>query len=1345
MIKFIFLFSLLSHSANLPQSFSVRGRFQDANGANVTGTLDVTFTIFDPTATCILYEEKQTSVVLTGDGSFNLTVGTPTGDAKRTSRDPGKSLNVIFKNTATAAIVPNGANCSLATGYTPAANENRLLRISYNKAGQTRTIDPDTVINMFPQAINTQTLEGADLTGLVLSAGNVNSTNLTTLVDGGDGSALHHHDNLYVRNGGSSFGIGTSTPAADIEIKDADPSLRLTATALSGATPEIDFYGGVGGATQRGAIKSVDNLGTLTFFTGTTQALKLDENQNAILTGSLTTAGSYGLGRYTNAQQTTLVTTLTGQGAAALGNMWANSDTSSLKFWDGSAVQSMSTGAGGAAVTQIGGLAADPQFFTSTNDTNVTLAISSSTSTHTFTLGWTGQLSLARGGTNANLTAVNGGVVYSDASKMQISTVGTADQILKSNSAGAPTWIGAVSTNTASTLVRRSADGSFSSGPISVDNSTTAPGKISLLETSTNGTDSVSLSAPASLAAPLTFTLPGDVQSGKYLTTDGSGNLSWGTPAGTGLSSLGTLTGSIQTLTPTNDTNLTLAIASSGTDHNFAAGWSGQLGLTRGGTNASNTAVHGGVVYSTSAGLGISTAGSSGDLLKSLGAAAPSWTTPTTNNTNSAVVIRDGSARAQFTDPSANQDVATKAYVIGNSTNYQFGSMVPLDGSGTMTAALLNKASIKLEDPGAGTFAVTLTAPTLSSNYTITLPTTAGTAGQALTTNGAGTLTWASPSASGITSLNAQSGSTQIFTNDTNVSITSSGTLHTIGWLSTLALGRGGSGADLSASGANGGVVYKSSASLLAVNSSGTSGNILTSNGTSGPIWFAATNSSTASSVVARDANGAFSSGTITIDNANTSGGKILLYETTSNGSNYTQILANSLSTDYIWTLPSTKGKNEDVLVTDGSGNLQWSQMPSAITTLVTADTNNTNGTLTSFGSTKDNAGNVNPSFKAGTTYELTGTMMFKNASSSTPDAQFKISFSSTPTYFTYSFICAADTSYKAAGFSTGLSGQIDLSASGATSNCSVRGYLKTNAAATVTTEWSQYVSNAAASTLLADSYLTFTPVTTNENPYSYDQSMWVWYSLDEASGNRLQTGGTASGLDLVPSGTPPPTNDSTNKLEGSAATTMSLNNGLSKAVSLSSNSNWTMGCWIRATNSPAGFGMRYIFGLSYASIGTGYNLGIMFDGTNNSYYCGTEGGSTKAATTSASSVVLNTWTHFICRSSTTANKIENIINGAPTGTAYTGTEDLDYYNTLRISYPEQGTGLEPLVRYEGQVDECFIAPSAFSDAQICHVCSCGIDGSQCTCNGTDYVNRGRNTSYCGSCTLPTNCSAAPP
>ena len=50
-------------------------------------------------------------------------------------------------------------------------------------------------------------------------------------------------------------------------------------------------------------------------------------------------------------------------------------------------------------------------------------------------------ISLSKGGTNASLTAVNGGVVYSGSSALAITAAGTSGYVLQSNGASAPTWV----------------------------------------------------------------------------------------------------------------------------------------------------------------------------------------------------------------------------------------------------------------------------------------------------------------------------------------------------------------------------------------------------------------------------------------------------------------------------------------------------------------------------------------------------------------------------------------------------------------------------------------------------------------------------------------------------------------------------------------------------------------------------------------------------------------------------------------------------------------------------------------------------------------------------------------
>jgi hypothetical protein len=66
-----------------------------------------------------------------------------------------------------------------------------------------------------------------------------------------------------------------------------------------------------------------------------------------------------------------------------------------------------------------------------------------------------------------------------------------------------------------------------------------------------------------------------------------------GQAGGTGITSINGLAGAAQTLTKTDDTNVTVTIVDSGSDHKFNLGWTGLLGLVRGGTGANLSATGG--------------------------------------------------------------------------------------------------------------------------------------------------------------------------------------------------------------------------------------------------------------------------------------------------------------------------------------------------------------------------------------------------------------------------------------------------------------------------------------------------------------------------------------------------------------------------------------------------------------------------------------------------------------------------------------------------------------------------------------------------------------------------------
>jgi hypothetical protein len=135
-----------------------------------------------------------------------------------------------------------------------------------------------------------------------------------------------------------------------------------------------------------------------------------------------------------------------------------------------------------------------------------------------------GILPLANGGTNANLTAVNGGSVYSTATGFAITAAGTTGQVLVSAGAGAPVW-----TNTAGILQLYKENPSTPTAPtvagtnaVAIGSGSSAPGTGALALG--DGTSATIFGSKA--FANGSFATAGDAQGGLYvlrnITTDGT-------------------------------------------------------------------------------------------------------------------------------------------------------------------------------------------------------------------------------------------------------------------------------------------------------------------------------------------------------------------------------------------------------------------------------------------------------------------------------------------------------------------------------------------------------------------------------------------------------------------------------------------------------------------------------------------------------------------------------------------------------------------------------------------------------------------------------------------------------
>jgi Chaperone of endosialidase len=436
----------------------------------------------------------------------------------------------------------------------------------------------------------------------------------------------------------------------------------------------------------------------------------------------------------------------------------------SLIYGNGSsALNSLSIGTSGQYLSSSG---TAPQWssaaaMTSVNDTNVTLTLGGSPSTSLFnatslTLGWTGQLSISRGGTNATATPTAGAVAYGTGTAYAFTSAGTSGQVLTSNGSGTPTW----------TTISPGAGGvvTFSAGSTGFSPSTATNGNVVLSGTlaigsgGTNGTATPTAGAVAyGTGTAYAFTSAGTT--GQVLTSNGASAPTWATPS-TGVSSFNAGTTGF---TPNSATTGAITLA-------------GTLNVTNGGTGLTSLTA-GSLMYGAGSGTFSTLAiGTSGQYLSSSGT-APAWS-------------------------------SAAALTATNDTN------VTLTLGGSSSTALLNAASLTLGWTGqlavsrGGTNSTsTPTAGAVAyGTGTAYAFTSAGTSGQVLTSNGSSAPTWTTPSSSGVSSFSA--GSTGLTPNSaTTGAITLGGTLGT---------GYGGTGLT---SFNSGGLVYASSSSALATSS----------------------------------------------------------------------------------------------------------------------------------------------------------------------------------------------------------------------------------------------------------------------------------------------------------------------------------------------------------------------------------------------------------------------------------------------------------------------------------------------------------------------------------------------
>lgn len=140
--------------------------------------------------------------------------------------------------------------------------------------------------------------------------------------------------------------------------------------------------------------------------------------------------------------------------------------------------------------------------------------------------------------------------------------------------------------------------------------------------------------------------------------------------AGTGITSLDGLTGTTQTFSKTNDTNVTLTLTPSGADHNFALGWTGTLAKTR----TLSTTVYTDQANSFTAGqkqTHVSSATTAGMNLAQLAGQPSAPANGDVNNNGGFLELYNGTAwkRVAYTDSSITGNAATATALAADGTN----------------------------------------------------------------------------------------------------------------------------------------------------------------------------------------------------------------------------------------------------------------------------------------------------------------------------------------------------------------------------------------------------------------------------------------------------------------------------------------------------------------------------------------------------------------------------------------------------------------------------------------------------------------------------------------------------
>ncbi|HYF05130.1 MAG TPA: tail fiber domain-containing protein [Patescibacteria group bacterium] len=765
----------------IPKQIGFHAKLLTSSGAVITGSPAVTFKIYNvSTGGSSLYSDTQNLTAPSSTCTFTPCYGTDGVFSAYIGAGSGGNINLPFDQPYYVEMVVGGETltpriliASVAFTYTASQSLGTVVA----------TATPTGTVTAGSLYFNTTSNQ------LFVSDG----TSWNSL--GGSGTGTSVFTNLVQATAGLSV--------------TGSMSVAGTSTSLGAAT---NFLVNSGVTVLQNTL-SVSGLATL--------------GSGFVAAGSSTVAGTFTVSGTTTLSSGILVAngvtyTLPVTQAAGVGYLLTNNGSGTLS-WTAPGTCSTCIVQGGNAFAQsvvVGSNDAQSVLLETNNNTRLTIdsngnfIFGSSTSAvaPTFTLVGTGAASF--GGTLAvtNLSTFNSGIITIGSSTL-VGSATVAGSLTTQNIFAQNIW-----GNNANFSGNGTVSGSFNAG------STT------LTALSAGNTAVNTLNAATSTLA--NTTINGTLSSG---TTSVTGPLGIsGTTTAAGMSAT-YLTNSGATVLQSTLTAAGLASLNAGY---IAAGSSTVIGnFTTTGSNTfanSNMSING-VYYNwtntQSSGTKFLQNDGSGNLTW---AAVPSGTsTPLTDNTNPAFSVYEG----------GNNYISIST--LNGSENITFGTTsinqsFTFAGVGTTTFQGPLSLNNILNVTGAAVFSSLPALPLANGSLLVgsttanAVPLAPGTNGQVLGISG-GVPSWVTtPDATGITSLNGLTGATQTFANDTNVTLSSSGATHTIGWLGQLSVPRGGTGA---ASFTANGILLGNGTSALQSTLAPTAGQILIGNSSGVPIF----------------------------------------------------------------------------------------------------------------------------------------------------------------------------------------------------------------------------------------------------------------------------------------------------------------------------------------------------------------------------------------------------------------------------------------------------------------------------------------------------------------------------